>query len=425
MKKIIFLLIFVAGFSFSLFSQKLTPTHEILLGGKWHSGIGNGDWGDIVFPEKGKVSLKTGFRGSTMDDFSGTYRIEGDLIHFTMQKEANGKTNVSQGDVVPFIFSLRSADDLLKYTHNLFNEGESLSIGEYPFWDLNSNVIGMRDKIGGIEVLRDYRRIRTISPGKVYEKPIDNISVPSADDAIKPGTYLTILARSIETSVNFGIEGNWLYIDRNGSDSNFRGWVFEDIITKTDKYGNFGKTNDSEIRIRTFPTLDAATVGHLNGDEYIHLLDETVSPMKIGNMNTSWYKIKRGDGTVGWSYGFFIDPIDFDNTYDLTVKFDENVDGVIQFNISEFTTYAPKNIITVKNAFSPQYIKISGDSLISYKINSDQKTLNLIFKSESKKFGFQIMISGVGFEPFRVMAKELLPREQLLMSNFIKEYGDG
>ena len=69
----------------------------------------------------------------------------------------------------------------------------------------------------------------------------------------------------------------------------------------------YGILNDSRVRFRNEPNLDSAIIGHLNIKDEVAILDQTIEPMKIGDMESVWYNIRTKTGQVGWVYGHFID----------------------------------------------------------------------------------------------------------------------
>ncbi len=69
-----------------------------------------------------------------------------------------------------------------------------------------------------------------------------------------------------------------------------------------------GTANDSRVRIREWPLLDANHLGYLTTGDKLEILDRSGIKVKIGDMEDYWYKIRRpSDGVEGWSYGAFID----------------------------------------------------------------------------------------------------------------------
>lgn len=66
--------------------------------------------------------------------------------------------------------------------------------------------------------------------------------------------------------------------------------------------------NDSRVRIREWPLLDAKHLGYLTKGDKLEILDRSGIKVKIGDMEDYWYKLRRpSDGMEGWSYGAFID----------------------------------------------------------------------------------------------------------------------
>ena len=48
-------------------------------------------------------------------------------------------------------------------------------------------------------------------------------------------------------------------------------------------------------------------VAFLEKDEEVEVLDRSGIKVQIDDMNDYWYKVKRSDGTEGWTYGYFLD----------------------------------------------------------------------------------------------------------------------
>ena len=65
--------------------------------------------------------------------------------------------------------------------------------------------------------------------------------------------------------------------------------------------------NDDRVRMREWPLLDAQHVAFLEQDEEVKVLDRSGIKVQIDDMNDYWYKLKRADGTEGWTYGYFLD----------------------------------------------------------------------------------------------------------------------
>jgi hypothetical protein len=72
-------------------------------------------------------------------------------------------------------------------------------------------------------------------------------------------------------------------------------------------YIQYGILNDSRVRVRELPSLDSDSITYLNEGDRIEIIDQSEEPMRIGEMESVWYKIKTSDGTIGWTYGYFID----------------------------------------------------------------------------------------------------------------------
>ncbi|MBI9100773.1 MAG: ankyrin repeat domain-containing protein [Spirochaetales bacterium] len=104
-------------------------------------------------------------------------------------------------------------------------------------------------------------------------------------------------------------------------------------LNNLDFLPGWGTLNDTHVRIRTAPNLDGGSVGFLNFEDRVRILDRTSEKMKIGDYFDYWYKIgkvtpadppeyygsdssQRVDAyekkimEVGWAYAVFIDPDD-------------------------------------------------------------------------------------------------------------------
>ncbi len=64
--------------------------------------------------------------------------------------------------------------------------------------------------------------------------------------------------------------------------------------------------NDSVVRVRENPNLEAKVVTTLNKGEQLLVVDRSGLTMAIGANNTYWYKVKTSAGTEGWVYGAYI-----------------------------------------------------------------------------------------------------------------------
>lgn len=89
--------------------------------------------------------------------------------------------------------------------------------------------------------------------------------------------------------------------------------TFESFQTVKAKYVEntiIGRLNSDKVRVRTAPNLDGIQIGSLREGEKVRILNESDGKMKIGEMDSVWYKVQAEDGSIGWSYGAFIDLID-------------------------------------------------------------------------------------------------------------------
>jgi hypothetical protein len=68
-----------------------------------------------------------------------------------------------------------------------------------------------------------------------------------------------------------------------------------------------GVLNDTRVRIRAYPTLNAEILGHLDRGDRVEVLERSGLRESIGEMRDFWYRIRTEDGLSGWSYGHFID----------------------------------------------------------------------------------------------------------------------
>jgi hypothetical protein len=69
----------------------------------------------------------------------------------------------------------------------------------------------------------------------------------------------------------------------------------------------YGTLNDSRVRVRDFPNTEGKHLGYLDIEQRVEIIGRTATEMKIGDMNSVWYKIRTEDGLEGWAYGYFID----------------------------------------------------------------------------------------------------------------------
>ena len=68
-----------------------------------------------------------------------------------------------------------------------------------------------------------------------------------------------------------------------------------------------GVMNDSQVNLRQYPNLKAKVIGTLNRGKKLQVLDRSGSKQQIGSYDSYWYKVQTTDGTIGWTYGAFID----------------------------------------------------------------------------------------------------------------------
>jgi len=47
-------------------------------------------------------------------------------------------------------------------------------------------------------------------------------------------------------------------------------------------------------------------LGYLDKNDRVQIIDQTVDTMKIGEMESVWYKVNLSNGIIGWVYGYFI-----------------------------------------------------------------------------------------------------------------------
>lgn len=60
------------------------------------------------------------------------------------------------------------------------------------------------------------------------------------------------------------------------------------------------------LNVRISPNLYATEVGRLNLDEEVSLLKKSVDKMKVGSMESHWYRVKTAAGLKGWVYGAYL-----------------------------------------------------------------------------------------------------------------------
>jgi hypothetical protein len=77
---------------------------------------------------------------------------------------------------------------------------------------------------------------------------------------------------------------------------------------------NTGHINDDNVHIRKAPSLDGKLLTYGNnrtffldsGDD-VDIIDKTDEKMRIGNMNSPWYKVRTFQMYEGWVYGAYVD----------------------------------------------------------------------------------------------------------------------
>jgi len=68
-----------------------------------------------------------------------------------------------------------------------------------------------------------------------------------------------------------------------------------------------GVLNDSQVRVRENPSLQAGVLGTLSKADKVEVLDRSKIKTKIDKMNDYWYKVRAANGLEGWMYGAYID----------------------------------------------------------------------------------------------------------------------
>lgn len=173
-------------------------------------------------------------------------------------------------------------------------------------------------------------------------------------------------------------------------------------------YG-YGVVNDSNLRLRKAPNLDADVLQLLQKGVRVHVLDITDEAMQIGAMIDYWYFVDVGDGIRGWSYGYFID---FDRSPDSVsriVRFFEgrswtratlSVDGEFFVRIPAET--APDvvrvegrrrglpdvvvRLIGKEERYLSQTVEVEGNSIMFTVHSSRRETAKLIYFRPDRRF---------------------------------------
>jgi len=71
-----------------------------------------------------------------------------------------------------------------------------------------------------------------------------------------------------------------------------------------------GRLNDSRVRLREAPHLEAKTLGYLEKGQTVQVLERSGAPVRLQGMEAYWYRVQTPDGASGWAYGQFIDLLD-------------------------------------------------------------------------------------------------------------------
>jgi hypothetical protein len=68
-----------------------------------------------------------------------------------------------------------------------------------------------------------------------------------------------------------------------------------------------GVLNDSRVRLRSSPNLQASTLQFLSKGENVSVIARSAAKQQIGDLNDYWYQVRTPEGGEGWTYGAFID----------------------------------------------------------------------------------------------------------------------
>lgn len=86
--------------------------------------------------------------------------------------------------------------------------------------------------------------------------------------------------------------------------SSFRDWLLaRNLLFHPTK----ARLTDSSVRLREYPNLESRTLGFLDKDEEVEVLDRSGIPVQIGEMKDYWYKVENQKGKTGWAYGAFFE----------------------------------------------------------------------------------------------------------------------
>jgi hypothetical protein len=71
----------------------------------------------------------------------------------------------------------------------------------------------------------------------------------------------------------------------------------------------YAASAESRVRVRRAANLQGETVGFLEKDDRVKVLEKSADKMKVGDMTDNWYRIQRvSDGLSGWTYGHYLVP---------------------------------------------------------------------------------------------------------------------
>lgn len=68
-----------------------------------------------------------------------------------------------------------------------------------------------------------------------------------------------------------------------------------------------GRLNDSRVRLREAPHLEAKTLGYLEKGQLVQVLERSGARVRLQGMEAYWYRVQTPEGAVGWAYGQYID----------------------------------------------------------------------------------------------------------------------
>jgi len=115
----------------------------------------------------------------------------------------------------------------------------------------------------------------------------------------------------------------------------------------------FGKLIEDKVRVRTLPSLNSEIIDQLALGEEVQVLCRTGIAYAISGMEDYWYVIKRKNGLVGWTYGYYIkfdEPAE-NAIYVHSIDYENEVKYEDRKWIGEYTAYRLLN----KNKLSHQF----------------------------------------------------------------------